>query len=316
MSALTERVLAKLQQSEKSWQPRALALLVGEKADTTSYALRELYKAHLIDRTPLPGHNQFAYQRLGAKAVAPPETPRAPRVVWSHAERQQMLIETHRLLQAKRGFSFRDALFEAQAILPDQRRHGQLSSNSVRLMRELYEKMPLPETPVEAPAPLAEAALDDDAEGVAEAPTVMDRPDPLGDMLHRLIDAITTQIAEQLLDTLTTRINQSLARLSLPAAAPPMPIVKMRFVVAGLKGQQKTEIQAALPKTAQVTFWSVDESPHHLKALCRDADQIFLMTKFVSHSHENMVRSVAADRLVRVNGGVTTLSEQLRKACR
>lgn len=336
LNDLDSRVLAHLQQSGARWQPKPLAQVLLAKADHTGASLRRLTEQKLVTREPLPGHNQNAYYcsvEQGAKAATDNAEAtlnkslyKTARVSWSPAERSLVLQEIHRLLKETRGYSFRQALYEAQNVLPITRRRAKLNAHTVASLRKQYDDMPKPDT--QAPPPMVEAA---EATPFDETPMaandndpepleVAEPTDPLGEILQRLIDAITTHIADQLIDTLSARLNQSLSRLNVTppivTPPPPPPTPKMRFVVAGLKGTQKTEIQSAMPKTAQVSFWGVDESPHQLKAICRDADRIFMMTKFVSHSHENMIRSIASDRLVRVNGGVTTLREQMQQSCR
>lgn len=340
MNDLDSRVLAHLKQTATRWQPKTVALALGAKAEKIGISLRKLADRKLITREPLPGHNQNAYYCTGAQGANAQSDDtqttaqmsrvyKSDRVIWSYDERNLVLIETHRLLNETRGFSFRQALFEAQKLLPIARQRSTLSSKLARTLRAQYEAMPKLDTPPPAKdhadndidanmldEPLMTAANDAEPTGFAVPPA-----DPLGEMLQRLIDAITTNIADQLLDTLTTRINQSLSRLSsgtpaVVAPPPPPQVPKFRFVVVGLKGAQKTEIQSALPKTAQVSFWGVDEAPHQLKAICHNANRIFMMTKFVSHSHENIIRSIASDRLVRVNGGVTTLRDQIQQSIR
>lgn len=343
MSTLEQRVVTYLQKSSVSTcKPGQIMADLGVTYAILSPVLQRLTNANILKREKLPGHNQYGYATSGKEPVAtdyvaPPPT---TRIIWSAVERLQVLQQAHSLLAARQGLSFREAVLTAQRVLPEHRRRGNPSGSFLADMRAAYQLMPKPAVdeppslPSSPPSQDLDQAQDLDLTEVApleaKVDTVREVPippaDPLGDMLHRLVDAIACNIADQLLETLTHRINASLSRLTpptlsaaptitRPALSPSAPAApKLRFVVAGLKGHQKTEVLNGLPQSTQVSFWSVDESPQQLKSMCRDADQVFLMTKFVSHSHESTIRAVAPDRLVRINGGVTTLRDQIHRS--
>lgn len=337
MHALDQKILSLMNRASKPLQAKDLVIATAETADNVYAALQRLSLGEQIQREKLR-YNLYAYTKRSGPAPTPASIPELRRsmIKWSRGEQQQVLKEVQRLLSATLGYSFRQAVNEAQlAVLPTSRQRTVINATGMRYLRYLYDQLlPPPPAAAVAEAPPPDEAADHAEYAAAptqteEAPPAFDprpAPDPLADMLHNLIGAVSSRIAEQLLDTLTTRINDSLAQLSFRAPSPtpmgtvkyvqPSPLVKPRVVVAGLKGGQKTEIENALKNHAELRFWGVDESPHQLKHLCREADKVFLMTKFVSHSHEDIIRSIAPERLVRINGGVTMLCDTMRETLR
>lgn len=339
MHALDQKILSLLNRASKPLQAKDIVAATAETPDNVYAALQRLSLGEHVRREKLR-YNLYAYTKGEGAGPAPAPTPASSSepgrsmVKWSRAEQQQVLEEVQRLLAERHGYSFRQAVNVAQAVLPADRQRTVINAKSMRYLREIYDQLPPPapaaaveETP--PPKETADADTAAPAETADEAMPAFDprpAPDTLADMLHNLIGAVSSRIAEQLLDTLTTRINDSLAQLSFRPPPPttmgavkyvqPSPLVKPRIVVAGLKGGQKTEIEDALKSHADLRFWGVDESPHQLKSLCREADKVFLMTKFVSHSHEDIIRSIAPERLIRVHGGVTTLRDTMRATLR
>lgn len=95
-----------------------------------------------------------------------------------------------------------------------------------------------------------------------------------------------------------------------PAALQPT----KRVVIVGLLNGQAQEIRAAFSKEINLRILGADEHAR-LRAALPGADAVVSMTKFVGHDVEHTVRGSGV-QLVRVDGGMTKLREELRKFVR
>ncbi len=85
--------------------------------------------------------------------------------------------------------------------------------------------------------------------------------------------------------------------------------LKLEVLVVGMLPSQAGEISSSLGLVFKLRFWK-DESTQRLRNLCSTCDVAYLMTKFVSHSAQIIVKRYAAD--VRfANGGVSDTTRLL-----
>jgi hypothetical protein len=85
---------------------------------------------------------------------------------------------------------------------------------------------------------------------------------------------------------------------------------KPGILVVGLKGAQKSEIIRDYSARFDLRFIGSDESKDQLRAMTEKAETTVVMTDFISHSHEDIVKA-RSPNYVRSPGGMTQLRETL-----
>ncbi|MBF3577495.1 DUF2325 domain-containing protein [Burkholderia pseudomallei] len=151
--------------------------------------------------------------------------------------------------------------------------------------------------------------------------------DPASLPLETLIGALGTRIAgmllrsigEQLQESIMQRITEALGNVTLPSpgvlpdgatrmhAAPRDR--KPRVLIVGLVRQQEDDVRRALGELFRFDYVRVEHADN-LEEKARGADLVVLMTKFISHKHQDIVRRVN-EHIVYRNGGVTELKRWL-----
>jgi hypothetical protein len=151
--------------------------------------------------------------------------------------------------------------------------------------------------------------------------------DPLSLSFETLIKAVGGKIVQQVIgaigehlqEAIMTRIDEAIMR-----APPQMPLPegvtrlhqaprdrKPRVLVVGLLNQQANDVEEALDGMMNLDFIKVEGSdPSSLEAKARKADLVILMTKFISHKHQETCKRVS-EHVVYRNGGVSELKRWL-----
>jgi hypothetical protein len=183
------------------------------------------------------------------------------------------------------------------------------------------------ETPAEAPIAAAVPALPEPPTAVVVAP-----PPPTADLWQllraRLVDEVASVVAEGALkavtmvirqmqpaaepeppDPSTVRGNIELMRRELARANPAAPR-KPSVLVVGLKGSNKSEIEAGFGRTFDLRFIDSEQSKDQLRLMAEKADTTVVMTDFISHSHTDIVKSRAPKYHLQ-SGGMTSLRATL-----
>jgi hypothetical protein len=134
------------------------------------------------------------------------------------------------------------------------------------------------------------------------------------------VDALAETITAQVMDRLAIRLEAAVPH---PAVQPPhlrhnghahhtprphLPSI----LVAGLKPDQYPPILAAFSSVADISFWNTDEAWVNLRDRTKSADVVFLVTKFLSHSHTQMVEA-KAKRTVSLSGAGSMLMNRIRE---
>jgi hypothetical protein len=88
------------------------------------------------------------------------------------------------------------------------------------------------------------------------------------------------------------------------------PARKPSVLVVGLKGAQKTEIERSFADRFELRFVGADESKDHLRSATEKADTTVLVTDFISHSHQDIVKA-RSPRYLLSAGGMTNLKATL-----
>jgi multidrug efflux pump subunit AcrA (membrane-fusion protein) len=123
----------------------------------------------------------------------------------------------------------------------------------------------------------------------------------------------STQFGEQFV-----RIAAADEAESTTAPQPPQRIVFQRtttvrkpaILIVGLRGGQKTEIQRDYGAHFDLRFVGSDESKDQLRSMTEKADTTIVMTDFISHSHEDIVKARSSSYIPR-SGGMTQLRSTL-----
>lgn len=260
--------------------------------------------------------------KVRSKVVA---VAKKPKVFWTTREKELVSVEMANRMMKNPGESTLHVVQEAQSKVLPAERHRTIKT--VTMVKDVVEDAfkrfkKLQDEP--APAP---------PETIDHSPFTPANLSSLQSMaLHADIGMAMTTLVEVFADAFATKVvDKFIQRLSelAPTTADPNPMLKVAteslvsamkrparvklptIVVAGLKGHQITEVENEYKDKAQIKFWTVDENPHQLKVICREADYTIMMTKFISHSHEQTAKSAAGDRMLRVDGGISILKSTI-----
>lgn len=83
-----------------------------------------------------------------------------------------------------------------------------------------------------------------------------------------------------------------------------------RVLIMGLIPSQIQEVANEFKGALDLRFWRTDQSANLLKALSKQVDQTVIMTDFIAHSHEGMIKNAEVP-YVRQPGGITRLKDTL-----
>ena len=94
-------------------------------------------------------------------------------------------------------------------------------------------------------------------------------------------------------------------------------IKQPKTVIVGLCGGQLDDVRKEYGHHLNLVFIDVDASMHQLKATCTNADHVFMMRKFISHRHTDVINKKNHKGFVLIQGGMTELhSSLLELACK
>lgn len=82
---------------------------------------------------------------------------------------------------------------------------------------------------------------------------------------------------------------------------------KKRILVIGLLGSQETEVSNKYGNLFKLTFFKSDDNLKLLEARVLASDKAVLVTNFISHSHQTIVRRVGNNKLRYATGGMSTV---------
>ena len=128
-----------------------------------------------------------------------------------------------------------------------------------------------------------------------------------------LLDQLDLRIREsekRILAGLGTRSNFIAEELEQPQAEPQIRCSdKPKFIIVGLRGVQTTRVQQTLKAHVRLKFIDSTEPIHVLKSNAKEADNVFLMRKFISHAHQDAIEDKS--KCVLVPGGLSNLQKIL-----
>jgi hypothetical protein len=268
-------------------------------------------------------------------------------VWWTADERRTIAVESKRLLSGFADMTRVEAIRKAiEYALPSERRRNITSFQQVAWITDEWTAIEQEErTEREA----REAREHDEAERQQAAREAAERAaiarrateatrveappavplDPASLPFDTLIEAIGTKVAgmlmrsigEHLQESIMQRVNEALAHVQITVpAVMPAGVTRLhsaprnrkpRVLVVGLLNQQEQDMTRAMGEFLDLEY---AKSEHHktLEDRAKHADLVVLMTKFISHKHQEIVRHVN-EHIVYQNGGVSELKRWLTR---
>lgn len=146
-------------------------------------------------------------------------------------------------------------------------------------------------------------------------PATLEEATPL-QLIEQLLKLQRTMIRQELETIISEKIVNAFAETG-PPELPQEPLEKgikrvalRRYFIVGLLPEQAFIVAKRLEGLCELRFWK-DEDTSKLRAHAAWSDVTFIMTKFISHSTQDIIRKTG-ERMLQCNGGVTDLLFQLQ----
>lgn len=275
---------------------------------------------------------------VSVAAIAQPDktkTAKRRSVFWTSDEKRVIALESKRLLNGFEDMSKLEAIRKAmEYALPVERHRTVEALSVVPWVEDEWKALDEVERATKAERESRERALElerqaEESRRAIEAARIEAEKakaiDPASMPFETLIEAIGVKVAgmllrsigEQLQDSIMQRVTEALSHMSMPAGLPegigrlhPAPRNrKPRVLIVGLLNQQAQDMERALGELLSLDFVKVEHA-NTLEDKARNADLVVLMTKFISHQHQDIVRAVN-EHIVYRNGGVSELKRYL-----
>ncbi|CAJ8910918.1 Uncharacterised protein [Burkholderia pseudomallei] len=328
---------ARLAQKEALPVDRQRVLIQERQITELTALIREIAQQESLAQRPTPVPVPVP-QVVEALAAEPASTKdRKTLVRWNAEERRKIAIESKRLLKDFEDISKVEAIRKAVEYTMPTDRQREISSlfqvpwisDEWKIVDEL-DRTEREERQARERAAEAERVAEESRRAIEAARAEAEKAkaiDPASLPLETLIGALGTRIAgmllrsigEQLQESIMQRITEALGNVTLPSpgvlpegatrlhAAPRHR--KPRVLVVGLVRQQEDDVTRSLGELFNLQYARVEHADN-LEDKARGADLVVLMTKFISHKHQDVVRRVN-EHIVYRNGGVTELKRWL-----
>ncbi|MBK3333518.1 DUF2325 domain-containing protein [Burkholderia pseudomallei] len=263
----------------------------------------------------------------------PTKTRKTP-VRWTAEERRKIAAESKRLLKGFEDMSQLDAIRKAiEYTMPAGRRREITGFDQVAWIidewtvvdelerateREAREQAAEAERVAEELRRAIEAARAEAENAQAIDPASLPLETLIGALGTRIAGMLLRSIGEQLQDSIMQRITEALGHMAMPPAPLPEGVTRLhaaprdrkpRVLVVGLIRQQEDDLRHALGEILRLDFSKADDHSM-LEDKARNADLVVLMTKFISHKHQDTVKRVNEHYVYR-NGSVSELKRWL-----
>lgn len=276
-----------------------------------------------------------ANAQAAVDALTKPAKQRKALVRWTTDEKRVIALESKRLLNGFADMSKLEAIRKAaEYALPTERHRTINTFGDVAWIEDEWKAIEEVERATTAERQSRERALElerqaeesrraiEAARAEAEKAKAID---PASLPFETLIEAIGVKVAgmllrsigEQLQESIMQRITEALGHMGAQSPLPegvtrlhPAPRHrKPRVLIVGLLEQQEREMTKAMGEFLRLDY---AKSSHHttLEDKARNADLVVLMTKFISHKHQDIVQRVN-EHIVYRNGSVTELKRWL-----
>lgn len=249
---------------------------------------------------------------------------------WKDSEYQQVLRRALELRSAESYVSIKQASWDAQSVLPEDRRKTAYYSNlQVALKRDIIRAEEQRRRTAEPDLVVRNA---DDSVTVVELKTPDDAPDPtpaeavlapptLMQMCAHIGSALGVALAEELGPTLMDAMRETIAaqvnkaiEMAQQGMVMPESLIdfgdrksKPRVAIAGLLEEQRRTVEEAFPNV-DFRWVSHFAGKGTMKKVAGTCTEVYLMTKFISHATQN---ATPREKRVMVNGGVRELTRLL-----
>lgn len=257
-------------------------------------------------------------------------------VRWNSEERRKIAVESKRLLNGFGDMSKVEAIRKAIKYTMPAGRQRDISSlfqvpwitDEWKVVDEL-DRAEREEREAREQAAEAERIAEESRRAIEAARIEAEKAktiDPASMPFETLIEAIGVKVAgmllrsigEQLQESIMQRITEALGHMGAPAAPLPEGVARLhaaprhrkpRVLIVGLLNQQEQDMTKAMGELLNLDY---AKSEHHttLEDKARNADLVVLMTKFISHKHQDIVQRVN-EHIVYRNGGVSELKRWL-----
>lgn len=297
--------------------------------------MRDLASFDIANRT---AERETRDSPVSVAAIAQPDktkTAKRRSVFWTADEKRVIALESKRLLNGFENMSKLEAIRKAiEYALPVERHRTVEALSVVAWIEDEWKALDEVERATKAEREAREhaQALERQAEesrrAIEAARIEAEKAkaiDPASMPFETLIEAIGVKVAgmllrsigEQLQDSIMQRVTEALSHMAMPAGLPegvarlhPAPRNrKPRVLIVGLLNQQAQDMERALGELLSLDFVKVEHA-NTLEDKARNADLVVLMTKFISHQHQDIVRGVN-EHIVYRNGGVSELKRYL-----
>lgn len=299
-------------------RPRTFTTLAGAQL-----RLMAIYGAARATRDPLfygapPAPQEPALQAVEAPAAAPShhDSPapaeRAPigkKIFWTKEEWVQIAAELHRLYPHHKypersnvgGLKAAD-ISHAQRVLPADRQRNLKTTDFNTLRTLLIEAFKTLRRNIAAEQQRAvEAAKAEHTARVALANSPP--PNPWEEACKPLVALLLEELRAQLLPMMTKAFQDSMPQAA-PAApvrsAPVLALVQPPRLSVGVYGNRNSYADELRREFPQIDFTFIDN--HKKVDSIKNCAKIIVLTKFIPHAGESVVRRAAGDRFVPING--------------
>ncbi|CAJ4809964.1 Uncharacterised protein [Burkholderia pseudomallei] len=344
--SLSNLVAARVAQREALPPDRQRVLLQERQVTELIALIREIAVQESLAQSPKPAPVPQVVKALAstgfeskgiAAALSQPEPASADkrRVYWTADEKRVIALESKRLRSVNVGMTRLDAIRDAvNSMLPPARRRDVKKFETVDWIEDEWkaiedaERAERAEREAREHAAELERQAEESQRAIEAARAEAEKAkalDPASLPFDTLIEAIGVRIAgmllrsigEQLQESIMQRITEALGHIAVPAPLPEGATRlhaaprdrKPRVLIVGLVRQQEDDVRRALGELFRFDYVRVEHADN-LEEKARGADLVVLMTKFISHKHQDIVRRVN-EHIVYRNGGVTELKRWL-----
>jgi len=234
------------------------------------------------------------------------------RVWWTDEEKTELIKRAANIIYKNTGLSTLEALRRAQEqALPKERQRPINTLTAIPWYKPALDKqveehkkavitehVKIVEEIISIPMQLSEVKTDD----------------LIAELLKRIFTAggsgIVGLISNSMVQALREELPAAITRLQKQTKVATQTRQK-KILILGLLPEQTNEIQKALGSAFDFTFWK-DANPDSLKQTAPHQDKIYIMKRFIGHTHQELLNSVGATYTI-VPGSTSELLHVLEK---
>jgi hypothetical protein len=237
-----------------------------------------------------------------------PSKEKAVRVRWSPEEQQKIISTAAEALLNKSVFTHREALNFAIAAMPKDRQREILAMSQVPwFVNGVPARLKELERQHHQSVEQVIAQTADQAAAKARAEALEEMIQQAGAILGRIL-----AVAFQYVELPKQEVRSSPVGKHNPFGKTEAREVRPRVIVAGTLPAQSKSIEEAFGAKLDLRFWTKDQSSDTLKSMLSHADHAVGMVGFLSHAHDNILKSSRVP-YTPVSGGVSQVKQTLEK---